>query len=289
MNKIILLMLVFLLMVACANAPDNTNTPESANNAVQVDETPIESNVQLVGVNETGREMCYFDELHKKSINSIGITQETVDYEKIKAVFIYIIQTTSYIPFDNEVITSTWRSFDTCDTPPTFYEELATGVLQYGIGSCENYASALVFLLEGLGMEAKYVPGATYSVNGEMVKHAWAMVKFNGHWYHIDPQLEDNISKSNIIFKYFMKDDITFSKTHLWGEALPNPTDYDKNLPKCEGPELIAEQKIPLTEHNFYSEEQAENKALTFAENAQSINSVHIEEKTPIFPQEFPD
>ncbi len=275
MKKIIVLLTAFLIVATFANI----NTPRTAAENI---ETP-----QYLGVTYTGEEMCYFEALHEKSINNIGITDETVDYEKIKAAYIYIIEHTTYIPFDNNDITQTWRSFDTCDTPPTYYEELATGVLQYGIGSCENYAAALVFLLEGIGMEAKYVPGATYSVNGEMVRHAWAMVKFNGEWYHIDPQLEDDISNNFIAFKYFMKNDAEFSKTHLWGDLLPNPTDYDEELPDCSGHELIIIPKLTKSSKVFFTEEQAVEQALLYAENTQNINKIEIKEKTPAFPKEF--
>jgi transglutaminase-like putative cysteine protease len=48
-----------------------------------------------------------------------------------------------------------------------------------------------------MGFEARYVPGLTYSIEGKLVPHAWAMVRLDGSWYHADPQLEDNIIKAD--------------------------------------------------------------------------------------------
>ncbi len=282
MYKITLILTALLLLASCT-------AKENDENMIETQSLSVDSLKAPVIIANIDKKPCYFDILFENAIDEIGITENTADFEKIKAVYVYIIEKTHYIPFNNEEISATWRSFDTCETAPTYYEELATGVLQYGIGSCENYASAMVFMLEKLGMEAKYVPGATYSVDGEMVKHAWAMVKFNGEWYHVDPQLEDNISNSVIKFNYFMKNDIIFSRTHIWGENLPNPTEHDEELPQCNGNELIELQHIAKTEHVFFTEQEAEDKAFEYAQNAQEINDIEISKKTPIFPQEFPD
>lgn len=86
---------------------------------------------------------------------------------------------------------------------------------------CEDYAAALTLLLRGMGLEAQYVPGLTYSAEGNLVDHAWTMVKIDGVWYHLDSQLEDNISRrGSVRYRYFLKGDATLSGSHRWGQNL---------------------------------------------------------------------
>ena len=86
---------------------------------------------------------------------------------------------------------------------------------------CEDYAAALTLLLRELGLEAEYVPGLPYSVEGNLVDHAWTMVKIDGVWYHLDSQLEDNITRHGLVrYRYFLKGDTTLSGSHVWGQRL---------------------------------------------------------------------
>lgn len=158
------------------------------------------------------------------------VVQETIakftqpgmsEYEKAKAAFDYMIEATNLA---DPVGLDLWRIRGTHDGRPSFVENRSLSVLLYGIGMCEDYAAALTMLLRGMGMEAEYVPGLTYAANGSgLVDHAWTIAKIDGVWYHLDSQLEDNISRRDTIrYKYFMRGDATLSVSHRWGQNLIN-------------------------------------------------------------------
>jgi len=134
-----------------------------------------------------------------------------------QAAYEYIIANTY---FAQPIGLDVWRFRGSGETP-TYVENRAISPLLFGIGSCEDYAAALVILLEEMGMEARYVPGLTYSVGGEFVDHAWTIAKIDGNWYHLDSQLEDNVTRGDLLnYRYFMRGDETMYASHRWGENL---------------------------------------------------------------------
>lgn len=139
------------------------------------------------------------------------------EYEKTKAAFDYLIETGYY---QWPVALDVWRIHCGEGEIPSFVENRSLGILLNGIGTCEDYSAALVMLLEGMGIEARYVPGLTYHREGHLVHHAWVTAKVDGVWYHIDCQLEDGISKGTVKYKYFMKSDATMLASHRWGQNL---------------------------------------------------------------------
>ena len=104
---------------------------------------------------------------------------------------------------------------------PSYLENRALSPLAFGIGSCEDSAAALCLVLEEMGFEPLYVPGLTVSVYGDFVDHAWCMVQLDGVWYHLDPQLEDNVIRNDLLtYRYFLRCDQTMLADHRWGENL---------------------------------------------------------------------
>ena len=104
---------------------------------------------------------------------------------------------------------------------PSYLENRALSPLAFGIGSCEDYAAALCLVLEEMGFETLYVPGLTVSVYGDFVDHAWCMVQLDGVWYHLDPQLEDNVIRNDLLtYRYFLRCDQTMLADHRWDENL---------------------------------------------------------------------
>lgn len=177
---------------------------------------------------------CYFDVMADAAIAEMGLGSTASDYDKVRAAYRYVIAATTYIEYDQEELVELWRYEDVCGKVPTPYQVAGAGPLLYGIGTCENYASALIVLLQRLGFEALYVTGRTFSVQGTLVDHAWVMVKIEDIWYHIDPQLEDNVSKGPLLFyHYFLKGDEEFRAHHVWGAALPRPDEHSLSLPAC--------------------------------------------------------
>ncbi len=177
---------------------------------------------------------CYFERIARQTVQGLGLTGGESSIDKIKAAYKHIIAETSYIEYDQPELVEHWRYEDACETPPTALQVAGAGPLLYGIGTCEQYSAALVLLLEHMGFEALYVTGLTNSVQGGMVDHAWVMVKVDGQWYHIDPQLEDNVMRDDVItYYYFLKGDEDFLPHHRWGAHLQKPNAYSLALPAC--------------------------------------------------------
>lgn len=205
---------------------------------------------------------CFFNSLADKAVAALRLTGREEEMEKIRAAYLYVIAGTHYLAFDEPELTETWRYLDTCGERPAIWQVMAVSPLYYGAGSCENYAAALMVILERMGFEVLYVPGLTYSVEGALVDHAWMMVKAGGEWYHLDPQLEDNVTRQGMVqYRYFMKGDEDYAVHHLWGARLQHPDAHSLALPACPasapapGPEQVV--KSPPTELDALLEQAA--------------------------------
>ncbi|MBC8546676.1 hypothetical protein H8711_06970 [Clostridiaceae bacterium NSJ-31] len=139
--------------------------------------------------------------------------------ERICAAYEYLIVNTVFGP---PVGLDAWRYREPVpDAPLDYLHNRALSPLLFGVGSCEDYAAALTVLLRELGYEAEYLPGLTISVYGGFVDHAWTMVRLDGRWYHLDPQLEQNVMRGGTItYRYFLKSDETMMADHRWGESM---------------------------------------------------------------------
>lgn len=158
----------------------------------------------------------YLKELANQIIAQI-VTADMGEYERAKAAFDYLIE---YTVMDDPIGLDLWRIYGGGEEPISFVEQRALSVLRFGVGGCEDYAAALTILLREMGLEAEYVPGLTYSLEGNLVDHAWTKAKIDGVWYHLDSQLEDNIShRGTVRYRYFMRGDATLA-SHRWGQNL---------------------------------------------------------------------
>jgi len=160
------------------------------------------------------------------------------EYQRAKAAFDYMIEHTA---IGEPVGLAVWRIHGGGESPIPFVEQRAVSPLAYGVGMCEDYAAALTLLLRGMGLEAEYVPGLTFSAEGHLVDHAWTVVKIDGTWYHLDSQLEDNISRHGWVrYRYFLRGDATLSGSHRWGQNL-----IDAGLLTEEQEREVAERWTP--------------------------------------------
>lgn len=138
------------------------------------------------------------------------------DFGQVQAAYEYIIANTYFAP---PLGLDSWQLHD--GVQPNYIENRALSPLAYGIGSCEDYACAMAEVLRALGFEARYVPGITISVRGDFVDHAWTAVRIHDDWYHLDPQLEDNIMRNGLLrYRYFLKTDKEMLVDHRWGKNL---------------------------------------------------------------------
>lgn len=105
-------------------------------------------------------------------ISSLKLVNKT-DYEKIKAIYDYVADTTKYhreaankgAGYLNGKYLSAWSAY---------------GALCQRQAVCQGYAGAINRLLNEAGIECKYVTGYA----GE--EHAWNIVKLNGAYYNLD-------------------------------------------------------------------------------------------------------
>ncbi len=142
------------------------------------------------------------------------------DITKLRTIYDYIIRNNK---FTDPIALDIWRYRGDPNQVPSYIEQRAISPMLFGYGMCEDYAAEFVLLARRLGFEAEYVFGMTVSVKGDYVDHAWAVVKLDNNWYHVDPQLEDNIMlNGKIQNRYFMRDDATMYRDHRWGENLIN-------------------------------------------------------------------
>jgi hypothetical protein len=160
----------------------------------------------------------YIERLTRETIAKF-LTPDMGEFEKAKAAFDYIIETATLDdPFGLDI----WRVRGSDGPAHSFVENRSVSLLAYGVGMCEDYAAAFTLLLRGMGLEAEYVPGLTYAADGSgFVDHAWVVAKIDGVWYHLDCQLEQNITRrGRINYRYFMRGDATLSGSHRWGKNL---------------------------------------------------------------------
>lgn len=226
-----------------SSAPKEPAQPEAAQVAPPLEESAQEPEaVEAAPEPQPEREEpqagpSYIEQVAKEIANGI-VEPGMSEYEKAKAAFDYMIINTYLV---DPVGLDLWRIRGDGREAPSFVENRSLSVLLYGAGMCEDYAAAFTMLLRSMGIEAEYVPGLTYSTEGALVDHAWTVAKIDGVWYHLDCQLEDNISRHGAIrYRYFMKSDATLAASHRWGQNL-----IDSRLLTAQQNEEIAKGYIP--------------------------------------------
>lgn len=101
------------------------------------------------------------------------------DYDKVKAVYDWIIRNTSYDY-------GGYGNFLSVDC-----------VINDKIGTCADYSFVFMAMMRYMGYDAKMVSGQTSKSGGGYTGHEWVEVKLNGTTYIFDPQVEDNIAARN--------------------------------------------------------------------------------------------
>lgn len=127
------------------------------------------------------------------------------EYEMVKAAYDHIIQKSSHT---KAVALDVWRWRSVGEYQPSYLEQRSMSILHFGRDNCYGFAAALYMLLEGMGLEARYLPGFTYTTEGAFCDHAWNQVKIDGIWYHLDPDLDGLVRRNNTLsYRYFLNSD----------------------------------------------------------------------------------
>ena len=197
---------------ASPESAPSSPSPEPAGDGTQPEETPE----PFPGAIPLGND--YIASAADRLLREI-ITPQMSPYDQVLTVYRWLVANTTFVyqPLGLDV----WQWRGDISQVPGYVENRAIPPILFGIGSCEDYASAAVILLRRLGFQAEYVAGLTISVQGDFVDHAWAAVELDGAWYHLDPQLEDNVMRQDLLtYRYFLKGDQTMLADHRWGENL---------------------------------------------------------------------
>lgn len=224
-RQIAVLLCICFLFVSCgtASVPDSTGNiaalPQASATPDEVSGPPALEPPALSFMEALAAEVL------QKEILVNGETGEAA----IRAVYHWLLQT---VRFGDPVGLDVWRYLSDDTEPIPYLENRAFSPLRFRIGSCEDFAAAMTLLLRAAGFDAEYVAGFTLSVDQAYIDHAWAVVRLGGVWYHIDPQLEQNVTRNHsLTYRYYLKSDKEFALDHKWGENL---IDYWPDMPDEE-------------------------------------------------------
>lgn len=86
------------------------------------------------------------------------------------------------------------------------YADYAVGALGNKKAVCAGYAKLYQFFLDQSGIENIYIAAMT-----QKEKHAWNLVRYEGHWFHVDCTWDRGITGANVNHWYFMMSDEEFN------------------------------------------------------------------------------
>lgn len=162
----------------------------------------------------------------RKEIGSVtnaflaSIPAEATEYDKIKAVYDYVITTVSYV--------------DDAEDNQNIYSSMVNKTTV-----CAGYAREVQYLLQQLDMECLYVFGDI--VDGE--SHAWNIVKCQDQYYHIDATFGDRLEGE---FQADEADGISEADYQEFLDALPEEMAVDYGYLCCSDAQLYTDH-IPTS------------------------------------------
>ena len=132
------------------------------------------------------------------------------DYDKIKIIHDYIINTTKY-DIDNNKDTKSYNAY---------------GALKNHLATCNGYTDLMAIFLSKMGYENFKI-----ATTNETTGHVWNVVKINNEWLHLDLTWDDPVSsdgKDYLYHKYFLinteglikADENITSKEHDFNRAI---------------------------------------------------------------------
>ena len=126
------------------------------------------------------------------------------DYDKIKYVHDELIRLGVYTKYNDDNI--------------TYFQSLIS-IFDTGETVCSGYSYGFKFIMDSLGIDSIL----TRDVSNEDItkNHIWNMVRLDGIWYNIDLTYDGNVDEEYIYYKYFLKDNDEFYKTHKMQDKIP--------------------------------------------------------------------
>jgi len=177
------------------------------------------------------------DELNKKENQILEeiLKEGMTDFEKELVIHDYIVKNAQWDWVEN---------FENVRVVP--FKTTAYSLIVDGRATKEGYVEAVQRLMNKVGIECITVNGFGTSENGEIVKHAWNIVKIQGEYYHVDVMWDDSNSTNDedrIYYTYLNLSDEIIQKDHSW----------DKDIyPTCESSEYFS---LNMDLHEYDDEE----------------------------------
>lgn len=161
-------------------------SPNGSTKEIKTDDDPALLTINVVYETNLEQE-AVVDAMIASIIKELKLDNAT-DYQKVKLIHDYVINTSSYD-------TSLMRS--------SAYE-----LLVEKSAVCEGYALVAYRLFLAAGLDSRIISGW-----GDGQPHAWNIVKVDGKWYNIDLTWDDPVSSNGrqlLRYDYFLKSDSEF-------------------------------------------------------------------------------
>ena len=187
-----------------SSSSNKGNSSSSSSSSSYAPSGSIEDILNSAKLNPTKTGYPTLDNYAISVLNSV--TNDSMStYEKVKAVYDWIINNMSY-----QLGFVIGEEIDSLINTYGFYEKdavqvfLATNGFGTHKGSCDNYSAMFVVLTRRIGLESYPISAITNAGGG----HTTVNIKINGKWYNFDPQREDNSLKNGkITYLAFGEDD----------------------------------------------------------------------------------
>lgn len=195
-----------------SSSSNKGNSSSSSSSSSYAPSGSIESILNSAKLNPTKTGYPTLDNYATSVLNSV--TNDSMStYEKVKAVYDWIINNMSYqlgfvIGEEIDSLINTYGFYER-DAVQVF---LATNGFGTHKGSCDNYSAMFVVLTRRIGLESYPISAITNTGGG----HTTVNIKINGKWYNFDPQREDNSLKNGKITYLAFGEDDSDSKPYTY-------------------------------------------------------------------------
>jgi hypothetical protein len=195
-----------------------------------------------------------------------NINDDMSDYEKVKAIYIYLGKNIKY----------DYNAFNQINNGSTYTDTQESHTIVGGLinekAVCDGIAKSLQYLLYQLDIPCFFV-GGIYGKNN----HAWNIIQIDGQWYHADLTSDLQYIKNSQTLIYFLVSDDFISNDH----NLTSTDGINYNPPLQECPENY---KPPVTKPiATKNTQQNEPNRITLDIVAQTIKTAPTEAE-PIIP-----
>lgn len=169
-------------------------------------EEDVDKNIEVYPIYNAlkGEKKSTKKKLEKIRDEIVSSIQAESDYDKVKAVYDYVIQNTEYVEGSQ-------------------YNQSIMGAMLNKQTVCAGYAKTVQYLLKALGVDSTYIAGTTVknpTDSAEPVRHAWNMVKVNGDYFYLDATWGDVVSDfPHTCYNYFLMSADEMLQTHVPNDA----------------------------------------------------------------------